>query len=210
MHSFPLRGNGSLLRIVGASLPAVMLLHVSALPADAHKLFVFAQVQGTTIEGRAYFPGDVPSKDTDIIVRDPSGRELGRTKTGDEGKFTFAPRYRIDHQVSAETADGHEGHFTVHAAELPEGLPDEPITAASNSTAARPGETSPAGSSGSGSPSAANEQVAELTRQIGALREQVFQNEERLRFRDILGGIGFILGLTGVAFYLKAGQKRGV
>ena len=40
------------------------------------------------------------------------------------------------------------------------------------------------------------------------LRQQVYESDERLRFRDILGGIGFILGLAGVAFYMKARQTR--
>ena len=46
------------------------------------------------------------------------------------------------------------------------------------------------------------------SKQIEELRRQIFESDERLRFRDILGGIGFILGLAGVAFYMKARGRR--
>ena len=52
------------------------------------------------------------------------------------------------------------------------------------------------------------DQLAELSKQIRVLRRQIRESDERLRFRDILGGIGFILGLAGVAFYMKA-RRRG-
>ena len=44
--------------------------------------------------------------------------------------------------------------------------------------------------------------------QLELLRKDVKDSEERLRFRDILGGIGFICGLAGVAFYMKALQSK--
>ena len=50
--------------------------------------------------------------------------------------------------------------------------------------------------------------IGRLGKQLDLLRQQVYDSEERLRFRDILGGIGFILGLAGVAFYLKARRRR--
>ena len=52
------------------------------------------------------------------------------------------------------------------------------------------------------------DQLAELSAQIDALRWQVHESDERLRLRDILGGIGFILGLAGVALYMKARRRR--
>jgi len=51
-------------------------------------------------------------------------------------------------------------------------------------------------------------QLTELRTQIDELRRQISESDERLRFRDILGGVGFILGLAGVAYYMKARQRR--
>ena len=52
------------------------------------------------------------------------------------------------------------------------------------------------------------DQLAELGMQLELLRKDVRDSEERLRFRDILGGIGFICGLAGVAFYMKALRSK--
>ena len=60
---------------------------------------------------------------SDVIVRDASGRELGRTTTDDKGKFTFTAREHVDHYLVAETPDGHVGPYIVHASELPDSLP---------------------------------------------------------------------------------------
>jgi nickel transport protein len=179
--------------------------------ALAHKLYVFAQVQGTTIQGRAYFPGDVPAQDSYVIARDPSGKELARTTTDANGHFSFAVRQRVDHNLSAETVDGHEGHFTVHVGELPDSLPGDSPNATADPQAGFPEARHPnkptENATQDAQSSTVHEQITEVMRQVGALRQQILESDERLRFRDILGGIGFILGVTGVAYYMKARKK---
>ena len=127
-------------RVVQAvgSLLALMLLLLCPAPAFAHKLNVFALAKGAMIEGRAYFPGDVPARKIDVIVRDPSGGELGRTTTDDDGNFTFTARKHVDHYLLAETPDGHSGQYIVHASELPDSLPADVPTAGGGSQVASP------------------------------------------------------------------------
>ncbi len=96
------------------SLVVLMLLLLCPAPAFAHKLYVVADsIEGATIHGRAYFQGDVPAQHSDVIVRDATGRELGRTKTDDKGKFTFTAREHVDHCLVAETPDGHTAQHVV-------------------------------------------------------------------------------------------------
>ena len=95
------------------------LMLLAPAPALAHTLYLFAQVR-VTIVGRAYFPGNVAARQTDVIARDSSGRELGRTKTDDEGNFTLQADVRTDYHLTAETADGHSATLVVSAAEFPD------------------------------------------------------------------------------------------
>ena len=146
-----------------------------------------------------------------VIARDPSGRELGRTTTDNEGKFTFPAREHVDYCLTAETPDGHSATYTVHAAELPDNLPGSASTTAQRCgklfrkqriiAACRPRRRARRMSRVGG-------QLSELRKQIQELRRQIYESDQRLRFRDFLGGIGFILGLAGVAFYMKARGKR--
>jgi len=179
-------------------------------PAPAHNLYVFAHADGEQISGRAYFQGDIAARQADVIARDSDGRELGRTKTDDDGNFTLPVRSKVDHYLTAETTDGHASKpFTVPAAELSDELPAGSTTPAMSS----PGTTTAAPPRGSAAeaPSelvSVNAELRVLQKQIESLRAQVDQSEHRLQLRDLLGGVGYILGLAGVGLYFKARMKH--
>jgi nickel transport protein len=44
--------------------------------------------------------------------------------------------------------------------------------------------------------------------QLVELRKQLNQHEQSLRLRDILGGIGYIVGIAGVAFYFLGIRRK--
>jgi nickel transport protein len=178
-------------------------------PAWAHKLNVFAHVEGRTIRGNAYFPGNVPAREIQVMAVAPNGRELGRTKTDQEGNFALEIRERCDTKIVAASEDGHGAEYLVHAAEMPADLP-----------AAAPSDGPPVGPPGqpavrpSGPPSIPGQEllgeIQALRAQVVELRGQVYDYEQRLRFRDVLGGLGYILGLAGVACYLLSLRRQGI
>ena len=192
-------------------IPVVLLLALTACfpgTASAHKLNVFAHVEGHTIRGNAYFPGNVPAREIQVTAVAPDGRELGRTKTDQEGKFALDIRERSDTKIVAVAEDGHGAEFTVHAAELPEDLP-----AAAPSAGPTAGPPGPPAAHPAGQPSLPGQdlpgEIQALRAQVVELRGQVYDYEQRLRFRDVLGGLGYILGLAGVACYLLSLKRAG-
>ena len=192
----------------GVGTLVVILLLLCPASALAHKLNVFALAKGAAIEGRAYFPGDVPARKIDVIVRDPSGGEFGRTTTDDDGNFKFTARKRVDHYLVAETPDGHSGQHIVHAEELPDNLPADVPAAGGGSQAVSAATNRADVPPAAGNPeNELRDQLTELGKQIDALRRQIDAADKQLRFRDVLGGVGFILGLAGVAFYMKARRQ---
>jgi nickel transport protein len=186
------------------------LLLLAPAPALAHKLNVFAHVDGATIVGRAYFTGDTAARHVDVIARDPSGRELGRAKTDDGGNFTLPVRVRTDHRLTAETPDGHaSGAYVVPAAELPGDVPADANLRGQETS--RPDSVSTARDAGPapvGDLASTSARLESMQKQIEFLRQQIDESEQRLRLRDLLGGIGYILGLAGIAAYMKSRQKR--
>ncbi len=48
-----------------------------------------------------------------------------------------------------------------------------------------------------------------VRRQVQPLARKIEQLEDRLRWSDVLGGIGYIVGLTGMGFYLLGIRKNG-
>jgi len=112
----------------GVAVASLLVWLLLAGPAMAHKLTVFAAVQGTKVTGEVYFRGGAPVRNATVAVLDPAGEKLGETTTDEEGKFTFVPRVGCDHRLVVKAGEGHAAEFTVTADELPRGLPAAPGT----------------------------------------------------------------------------------
>lgn len=179
-------------------------------PALAHKVKAFATVEGTVLSGYVYYPGGGKAKNIPVRFFDPHGVSLGETTTNDEGEFRFTATVRVDHHIVADTGDGHRAEFTVLATDLPASLgtpaaaaiPAEPPPAApvpANPAAVTTGPTVEA------LPALIEQAVA---RQVRPLREQLEAYEAKIRWHDVLGGIGYILGLAGLSYYLLARRPR--
>ena len=192
----------------------VAALVLAASPAEAHKLKVFATTIGRRIDGTAYFVGGGPAKGAAVRVETRDGQTLATLQADEEGKFTFAAEARIDHVLVVDSGDGHSARFTVAALDLPESLPAAvgaltPTSGAGGgplaaSAAPLPTPAAPV------SPEALRTMIAEgVAQQVRPLREQLNDYEDQVRLRDIVGGLGYILGIAGLAVWLRAGGKRG-
>jgi nickel transport protein len=181
--------------------------------ALAHKLQVFAFSEGAHIDGSTYFAGGGAASGARIEVRDATGLLLAELTPDEEGKFAYEAQAPIDHRILAVTSDGHQAEWRVSADELCGGFV----------AATRPGGSV---ETRSGAPDAVNAEMRRavspspvdaaldpaieaaieraVARQIRPLREQLVAAEDALRLRDILGGLGYILGLTGLALWWRA------
>jgi len=198
---------------IGRSFVALALIVALAAPAAAHKLIVFASAEGATIHGKAYFLGGAPAQGLAVTAFDPQGAELARTTTDDQGEFTLTANFRCDYRLVVETLDGHGAEFPLQAEQLPADLPPRGEAAGPPHPQAEPSQHVPpvASLESNSSQHAAAERSAELRAlraDVAALQEQLTQYENRTRLRDVLGGIGYILGLAGIAFYFLGVRRK--
>jgi len=159
-----------------------MLIVSCLLPSSAvaHGIQVMATVDGRVIRGAAFYSGDMPVRGATVRALDPLDEEIGRTTTDDAGQFQLEVTSRVDHHLLVDTGDGHGGEFLVTASQLAADLP----------------------SSGGARPAARSEVDLEtIQHELADLRLQLQQYEQTVRKRDILGAVGFIFGIAGVAFY---------
>jgi nickel transport protein len=226
--------------VLGVLAVVLGALVLSAEPALAHKLNVYAGAAGGTITGYAYFPGGGRAKGVKVEVLGPDGKVLGQTETDQDGEFAFEAGFKCDHTFVVDSGDGHRATYTVGADELPDGLASlestgqpsgqavttvsseqsvvspvpRPTTYYSLLTERSPGaEPDTAARHTSSSPCVAGfaeqgEGGQALGRQIRGLREQMEGYEEKTRFRDVLGGIGYIVGVAGIAFYFLGRRQQ--
>jgi len=198
---------------IGRSFVALALIVALAAPAAAHKLFVFASAEGATIHGKAYFQGGAPAQGLAVTAFDPQGAELARTTTDDQGKFTLTAEFRCDYRLVVETLDGHGAEFPLRAAQLPADLPPRDEAAGPPHPQAEPSQHVPPveplePATSKDIVAEPSEELRALRADVAALQEQLTRYENRTRLRDILGGIGYILGLAGIASYFLAARRK--
>lgn len=192
-------------------LLVLMICIATSMPrmASAHKMYVFAAVQGDRIEGEVYYQGGNPAPDAQIIVTGPDGTTLDQAVADQEGRFRFEPRWKMDYRIVADAGFGHRAEYTVPADELPSDLP----AFAADPSGIEPA-TKPSAAPSTHSPTPIHEppsdlasEIAALSQQISALRRDLDRWQARLRMQDLLGGIGYILGLMGLGSYLLRNKK---
>lgn len=193
---------GTAIRV--AALTAVLVITGTG-GAEAHRLKAFATVEGTTIFGSVYFAGMGAARGVDVKMLGPDGSLVAETQTDDQGKFALAAPQRMDYRIVSDTGDGHRAEFLIRAAEFSERLLPQDLAPVSTATGAAVASAPVADSSAAELEAVMDRTIA---RQIGLLREQLDASESQLRFRDILGGLGWIAGLTGVVCWIASRQRR--
>lgn len=190
---------------VKLTVSAAVLLIFSPLAA-AHGIGVFAACEDGVIKGKAYATGGGAIAGAAVrITNATTGELLGETISDDKGAFLFQPALKCDHKIIVEIDAAHRAQYIVPADELPDSLPPAPKNTAH-----------PASEHQNEHPHQHDDHhdddiramiESAVSKQIAPLRVQLDQFEKNRRLYDIIGGIGYIFGVAGVAFYLMAKKK---
>ena len=138
----------------------LLLLWLLATAAQAHGLDVIAQHSEGQVSGLALYSDGTPAAAiyVALVASEDASRVLAHSKTGEDGRFTFAAREGGGMRVIAEGEEGHRAQALV--------------------------SDLPSGSSGNQS--------------LLLLREDIARLEQHLWWRDVLGGIGYLVGVLGL------------
>lgn len=192
----------------------ILFFFLSRGNALAHKVTVFAWVEGNTVLGESKFSGGKKVRDSEIIVWDLNGKELLRTRTNQKGEFSFPIPAKTAMRIELIAGMGHKAEWTIPLEYI-----DEPASARD---AQRP-LPEPAGKTDPGQavhPAAAIDPVQleaivekavtkALDKKITPLTRMVADLEQKdPTMNEIVGGIGYIFGLMGVAIYFSSRKKK--
>lgn len=168
--------------------------------AHAHKVNLFAFPEGDDIFVEGYFMDGKKPMGSEITVYDSSGAQLLSGKTNDDGQFRFPIPKREELRIVLNAGEGHQAEYLVTREELA-GIEGGDETAAASGSASPPGTTPATAADGNVSQAMVRKAVGEA---IIPLMRSLSELKEQRGFSDIVGGIGFIFGVIGVFFYLKA------
>ena len=219
-----LRTSSHLFKVCNRYLMAAMLglfLLSLATPALAHRVLVFAFAEGDTIHTESKFVGSGAVQKGQVLVQDKkTGQTLLTGTTDDQGKFSFkippeATAGKLDLLIVTEAAMGHKGEWLLKAdSYLAGGKSTTAAAAPGVSTSATPTpSTSPAVASGAKAASV-DQQALEaaldksLERHLAPLKEMLTDlTIHRTSFTDILGGLGYIMGIFGLLAYFMSKKQ---
>ena len=196
-------------------------------PAKAHRVNVFAWVEGNTIYTTSKFSGGRVAQKSLIEVYDSQKNLLLSGHTDNAGTFSFPIPKIDDLEIVLQAGSGHRGTWQIKKIELEEAQGDQSgehseqkrasskPQPTSNTIIERSEPESRHNTSGqSPETSAELEKIIEetisrtLDRKLHPLMTMIAETRNpEPGFREILGGLGYILGLIGVAAYVHSRRK---
>lgn len=209
---------------IPSALVLVLFLLLSASPSLAHKVKVFAYGEGEKIITKSYFSNGKAVMHSSITVADGSnGKILLQGESDKDGLFEFsipptAQQERIDLKIIVNTGEGHRAEWLLPADEYLEdkggGMLRETAVSVSGVKDAEQSlllsPLSPAKRQSSCDEEVVTRIVEDaLDRKLAPLKAMLQQSRDSgPDFRDILGGIGYIIGLAGIAAYVTSKKKN--
>ena len=190
---------------------ALILLTISCAfsigPAMAHRVTIFAWVEGDKIFTESKFSGGKLVKEGKVIVYDPEGNPLLEGKTDDKGEFSFKIPKRTALKIVLIAGMGHRGEWTIPVRELEDVAgPQTKITPFRKTAPKKTEKQADVSHLSSNEIRLTVEEVLDQ-RLKPVMKILVESRENRPTFKDIFGGIGYILGLMGVAAYFHYRRK---
>lgn len=183
--------------ILLVSLLAIILSF--SLPAFAHKVILYAYVEGDKIIAEGSFGDGSPAKNAEITVHNKAGNLLAEGKTDANGICEIQIPAKTDLELKMKAGMGHQAEYSITESKLPNLAQQQSAADSDLKTAAQ----------------TVNEEelrkiiAEELDKKLNPIKKTIIQANQETgpSFTEIIGGIGYIFGLMGVALYFKKGKK---
>lgn len=183
---------------------AIVLAVLSIQPALAHKLKVFATIEGEAVTGYAFFIGGGRAQGARWAAVEGDDTPLGEGRTDSEGRFSLVPQQPVtaDIRITIDTEEGHIASAVLPVARFGGVASDTPDAATKTAAAV------------TAAPAPASEETARLVeaavqRQVEPLLERIEAMDARLRYTDMMSGLFLIAGLAGMALWALGRKDRG-
>lgn len=210
-------------------LPAICMAAMASIcvvcsQAQAHKVNVFAYLEGNRVVVEGYFSASVKAQDTTVSIYDESGKKIHEGRTDKNGIYTFKladiEPFSGDLKIVLDVAEGHKANYTLSATELPKAVQNDRAPKEQSSQAKS--EVTPSTTLGVTSQTldrdalaaalekAMDKKLEPVIRMLGR-QEKLLLEQQRgePKLAEIVGGIGWIVGLTGLTAFFWGRRRYG-
>ncbi len=162
---------------------------------------IFAWVERSTVFTESKFSGGKKAINAPVVIFDKDGKKLLEGKTDNKGEFSFKVPKLTDLRIVLNAAMGHKAEWTV---------PESEIRKAGNilekKSAVEPSGPTTVGLSKEEVKKIVEDSLDKKLRPIVRMMTESKNNEPSIT--EIIGGVGYIFGLMGVAIYFKNRKKK--
>ncbi|MEY3220264.1 MAG: hypothetical protein RIT27_1621 [Pseudomonadota bacterium] len=165
----------------------------------AHGLYLFADVQQNRIEGRAYYADQTPIENEQVILYDQNNLVLQKSLTNAQGRFHFNIEKPQTYKIVVQAEEGHRAETVVIFPQSKTNSLEQQLQQALENKF----QIQPNYSANNNEKNLDNIITTVLQRELQPLKEKIDQYERTIRWHDIIGGLGYLFGLSGFLFFLK-------
>ncbi len=216
---------------------AFIITCILATSAFAHRVNIFAWAEGTTIHTESFFSSGNKAQNSTITATDKkTGKIIAKGITNSKGEWSFplsadAIKTKDPIVITLDAGQGHAGAWTLQA----EDFADTATEPSTSTEAVAPAANSKTQSAAQPSPqmveqpskqktaataatvtltkteldtlirTAVRQELIPIKAQVAKLNAQILQPTTSMK--DIFGGIGYILGLLGLAAFMQYRKK---
>ena len=197
----------------------IVFLAVVVLPllvntsARAHKVTVFAYVEGGKVYTESYYADGTRCRNSNITVYDKQGHKVLTGKTNEKGEFSFTPPSEGPLKIVLDASPGHRAETVVSEGELLAGeavakaSPQETKETQKHATCTVRPET--------GNITVSRKELKEildetLDRKLRPVMKLLAESRQHgVSARDVFAGLGYIFGIMGIVIYVRDIKKQG-
>ncbi len=177
--------------------------------AIAHKVMVFAWVEGNTVYTESKFSGGKKVNKGQIIVYDQQGNQLLKGETNQKGEFSFKVPEKTTLKIVLQAGMGHRGEWTLPAEEIEEAASSQIEAAPPVETEAEKAQNQMQPVSGINTEEIQAAMEKALDKKLKPIYKMLAESRKQgPTVTEIFGGIGYIIGLMGIAAYFKYRRKN--
>ncbi len=172
--------------------------------ATAHRVIAFASYDGKVITVEGYMSRGQRVRNGEVVVKDKSGHIIVTGKTDENGIFTFVPNDKPPFSIVLKAGPGHVAKTILN-------IPNSPHKSHQTGVRKTTSKTSRKLPINRENNLNYHEKKTEcsyedLVSQLEAIRielKELRRNQGMVHFHDIIGGIGYLVGIFGIIAILK-------
>jgi len=197
------------MRITKCFFGLVMFIIFYSCNIFAHKVNIFAYIEGSKVYTESYFNDGRPSISSKVkVFGHKTGKLLCSGNTDKNGKFSFDIPRIVGLRIVLTAGLGHMGEYFLSEDEIKGVVGANKLLNNSIDENIKIKKTQPTRKN----PKQIDNQQLEILlkqivkKEVAPVKRKIFRIEKKMEktsIREILGGLGYILGLMGVAIYFK-------